>query len=131
MEDSYTALHFAARLGRAKEADCLLAFKAVLEPHDSNGRTPLHHAAAAGHDAVVDLLVQKKANVDSVDLRGQSAAHLAAEADKQQALIRFRRASSPHRYVAAAGLWLTVCRHLMASLPGKSDPECRRVFSGL
>lgn len=63
--DSYTALHWAARTGRAEVAALLLEHKADLNADAGGGWTPLHVAAHAGNLDTVKVLVEHGAKVDA------------------------------------------------------------------
>ncbi|RVE45604.1 hypothetical protein evm_009717 [Chilo suppressalis] len=73
-----TALHSAARGGRASTALCLL--KAGAEPSrpDADGWTPLRAAAWAGHAEVVEVLLEYGCDVDCVDADNRTALRAAA-----------------------------------------------------
>jgi hypothetical protein len=67
----------AARKGRAKDVEALLAKGADLEMKDKEGRTPLMLAAQYGRTATVKLLLEKGAKPDTRDPRGWNAYMLA------------------------------------------------------
>jgi ankyrin repeat protein len=74
----WTSLHIAARLGRSKIVERLLASNASV-----NGKifhqlaTPLHHACQGDYHTVVKLLLEHKANVNDIDKDQQTPLHIA------------------------------------------------------
>jgi hypothetical protein len=67
----------AARKGKDKEVEALLAKGSDLEARDKNGRTPLMLAAQYGRTACVRLLLSKGAKADARDSHGWNAFMLA------------------------------------------------------
>lgn len=68
-----TALHEAARSGRAKIAELLLADGADVNAKDGQGDTPLQVAIAwGGHENVVKVLIAHKADINSRDNDGNT-----------------------------------------------------------
>src|SRR5438045_3625500 len=67
----------AAKKGRAKDVEALLAKGSDLEMKDKEGRTPLMLAAQYGRTATVQLLLGKGAKPDTRDTRGWNAYMLA------------------------------------------------------
>ena len=67
----------AARAGKTKQLETLLASGAVIEARDKDGRTPLMLAAQYGHTAAVQLLLAGGARASSRDSRGWDAYMLA------------------------------------------------------
>ena len=67
----------AAKKGRAKEIEALLAKGADLEARDKEGRTPLMLAAQYGRTASVRLLLEKGAKPDARDTHRWNAFMLA------------------------------------------------------
>jgi len=67
MNDSYTALHWAAgaRYGSEKAVELLLRYKADVNADGGLGWTPLHVAAQNGNLEVVKMLVKAGAKVDA------------------------------------------------------------------
>ena len=75
--DAHLDILEAARKGKAKEIEALLAKGADLEARDKDGRTPLMLAAQYGHTASVRLLLDKGAKPDARDTRRWNAYMLA------------------------------------------------------
>lgn len=74
-----TALHYAARAGKRKLVEELVALGARSSP-DEAGRGPLGWAAAAGHASVASTLLGLGAvDVNEADQHGATALHLAAQ----------------------------------------------------
>jgi hypothetical protein len=74
-----TALHYAARAGKRRLVEELIALGARCSA-DEAGRGPLGWAAAAGHASVVStLLGMGAADVNEADRHGATALHLAAQ----------------------------------------------------
>jgi ankyrin repeat protein len=75
-----TPLAYAARYGRVRAVDALIALGADVDAPANRGRTPLHEASQLGKDDVVRLLLERGAKVDAKDERGCTALYLAAAA---------------------------------------------------
>src|SRR4051812_18928378 len=75
--DPQTDLLEAARKGRTKDVEALLAKGADLEVKDKEGRTPLMLAAQYGRTAAVKVLLEKGAKPDTRDMHGWDAYMLA------------------------------------------------------
>ncbi|KAG1666525.1 hypothetical protein FOA52_014422 [Chlamydomonas sp. UWO 241] len=71
--DGLTALHHAARLGRASDARWLLAHGARADVPDWEGLLPLHHAAVAGSADVASLLLDSGKGSSSNRSKGGGA----------------------------------------------------------
>jgi len=80
----WTSLHMAARLGRSKIVERLLASNASV-----NGKTfhqlatPLHHACQGDYHTVVKLLLEHKANVNDIDKDQQTPLDYASDHAKK------------------------------------------------
>lgn len=68
-----TALHAAARGGKAACAAALLKAGAAADAADADGWSPLRAAAWAGHTEVVDVLLEYGCDVDCVDADNRTA----------------------------------------------------------
>ncbi|KAJ0182869.1 hypothetical protein K1T71_000845 [Dendrolimus kikuchii] len=73
-----TALHAAARAGRAACASALLRAGAPPDAADADGWSPLRAAAWAGHTEVVEVLLESGCDVDCVDGDSRTALRAAA-----------------------------------------------------
>src|SRR3954447_5820057 len=67
----------AAKKGRTKDVEALLAKSPDIEIKDKEGRTPLMLAAQYGRTATVHLLLEKGAKADTRDTNGWNAYMLA------------------------------------------------------
>ena len=78
--DKISALHDAARNGRADITELLIKHGAEVNVRDNNvyKRTPLHEACEEGHVEVVNVLLKHGADVDATDKDGNTPIHLAA-----------------------------------------------------
>jgi len=74
----HTALHLAARAGRADILELILKKGAEVDPRDKRGRTPLQFAASEGHVKCTILLLDKGADANSKTEAGTTALHWAA-----------------------------------------------------
>ncbi|CAH0713010.1 unnamed protein product, partial [Brenthis ino] len=82
-----TALHAAARAGRAGAAALLLRAGARAVP-DADGWSPLRAAAWAGHVEVVDVLLEHGCDVDCVDADNRTALRAAAWSGHEAVVAR-------------------------------------------
>lgn len=82
----YTALCWAAKLGRRESAEVLISRGANVDLIGDNEKTPLHLAAEGGHEPVVKLLLAKGANARLKDDVGATPLHLAAKKGKLEVL---------------------------------------------
>eukprot|EP00435_Cladocopium_sp_Y103_P005837 s4244_g1.t2 len=74
-----TPLHDAARNGKAKVVELLLAANAPLDVKSKSGNTPMHSAAANGKAAVVELLLAANAPLEVQNKNGETPLHEAAQ----------------------------------------------------
>ena len=74
----YTALHYAAIMGRLDVVNLLLQYEASVDVQDNDGRTPLDHAALSDNSEVVKLLEHNGAK------KGASAEALFKDAIDEQ-----------------------------------------------
>jgi cytohesin len=72
-----TALHWAARRGRAAAVQLLLGAGSAVDTITKSGWTALHWAAEEGHAEVVQLLLGAGSAVNAVDADGWTALHCA------------------------------------------------------
>lgn len=84
---SYTALHFAATLGRAEGVAELAKAGANIEARASVGVTPLQLACAKGHLEAASVLLDRGAQIEAVDDAGWTPLHWAAR-EGQTELVR-------------------------------------------
>jgi ankyrin repeat protein len=77
-ENSYTALHVAAKCANEAAMKLLIQCRLGLEPRDNAGETPLHVAAAAGALAIAKLLVEAEAEVMPLDNNRETPRDIAA-----------------------------------------------------
>ena len=77
-EGGRTALHLAARLGRADAVGLLLEHKASPSAKDAQGNTPLHIAVIAGYAGVARALLRGGASPSVPNTLGMTPAHIAA-----------------------------------------------------
>ena len=75
-----TALHLAAKSGRAKMVEWLIKSGADVNLKDTFGLAPLAVAARSGHVSCVEVLLSIHATVDTKDLSGKTPMFLACEA---------------------------------------------------
>lgn len=66
----FSALHWAAKLGRADIAKLMIQYGTEIDMRSHGGYTPLHVAASSGKDEVIITLVQNKANIHCRDHSG-------------------------------------------------------------
>ena len=78
LDQSWSALHFAARDGDAARVEFLVSHRADLEARTADGWTALHVAARYGRDDVLGPLIARGADRDARTLDGSSPLHLAA-----------------------------------------------------
>ncbi|XP_061381523.1 ankyrin repeat domain-containing protein 50 isoform X2 [Danaus plexippus] len=83
-----TALHAAARAGRAGTAALLLKAGASPSVADGDGWSPLRAAAWAGHVEVVDVLLEHGCDVDCVDADNRTALRAAAWSGHEAVVAR-------------------------------------------
>lgn len=76
-----TALHHAARHGRAANISKLAAKGADIEARDSWLTTPLMTAAHGGHEEALEQLLKLKASIVAEDAMGRGALHYAVVRD--------------------------------------------------
>jgi cytohesin len=74
-----TALHWAARNGRAEAVQLLLGAGGAVDTVDACGPTALHWAAQQGHAEVARLLLGAGSAVDAANANGWTALHSAAD----------------------------------------------------
>ena len=80
VQQQFTGLHLIAYFNVADLAKRFLEAEPVVNPKDSDGRTPLSWAAAEGHTAVVKVLLDRDdVMADSQDKYGQTPLSWAAE----------------------------------------------------
>jgi ankyrin repeat protein len=77
-----TALHWAARFGKAETAVLLLQTKADVNAKAESGITPLHLAAWGWHFATIRVLLKHGANIKEKDGRGDTPLDVACEKGK-------------------------------------------------
>lgn len=74
-----TPLHFAAHMGRTREAISLICLNANPNTLAFEGWTALHYAAEQGHSEIVILLVASKAEINAMNEQGNTPLHLATK----------------------------------------------------
>ena len=79
--DGWTALQFAALLGRPKTVAVLIAAGADVNQVDPLGMTPLMAAAVSGSRRTVKQLIAAGADPDAQDSAGETAAYMAEQAE--------------------------------------------------
>ena len=72
-EKTHTALHWAAKCGRADDIEALTAAGAPLNPKTKTGVTPLIYAASEGWDDCVQLLLAAGADPTIQTAKGRTA----------------------------------------------------------
>jgi ankyrin repeat protein len=79
--DGFTALHFAAFLGKAEAAGALIAAGAAVDVYSRNELAvqPLHSAAAGRHHEVCRVLIAAGADVNATQRHGHTPLHAAAQ----------------------------------------------------
>ncbi|XP_063836462.1 ankyrin repeat domain-containing protein 50-like [Ostrinia nubilalis] len=89
-----TALHCAARGGRAKAALVLLSAGARADAADADGWSALRAAAWAGHTEVVEVLLEFGCDVDCVDADNRTALRAAAWSGHEAVVSRLLAAGA-------------------------------------
>ncbi|XP_052748946.1 ankyrin repeat domain-containing protein 50 isoform X2 [Galleria mellonella] len=89
-----TALHAAARAGRAGAAAALLRAGAAAGAADADGWSPLRAAAWAGHTEVVEVLLEFGCDVDCVDADNRTALRAAAWSGHEAVVSRLLAAGA-------------------------------------
>ncbi|KAJ8706276.1 hypothetical protein PYW08_010902 [Mythimna loreyi] len=89
-----TALHTAARGGRAQAAAVLLRAGARSDAADADGWSPLRAAAWAGHTEVVEVLLEFGCDVDCVDADNRTALRAAAWSGHEAVVSRLLAAGA-------------------------------------
>ncbi len=108
----WSALHFAAAMGKSRCAAVVAAAAGPSDGHDlydSSGFTPLHVAAMRGYTPVIDVLVREGHDVNAVSAMQATALHLAAQEGRLftvKRLVHLR--ADLHREDAAGAIPLTV-----------------------
>jgi ankyrin repeat protein len=98
----WTALHWAAQIGRVRAVKLLIAKGAFVDELDRNGHTPLLMAMRHGEQSVVQLLLDRGANPDYGGTYNQTPTELAMQLNQQETA----------RSLVAAGAEMTI--HLAA-----------------
>jgi ankyrin repeat protein len=141
-------LHLAARHGKVKAAEVLLAKGAKVNEATWNGYQPLHQAAAAGQVAIIELLLEKKADINAkggasaYEPRAATPLEMALNHGQVEAVVLLRKAGALPKLDGPKELarWLAVAgqkRHLGlikylvdegAALDAKIPPDDRTVL---
>ncbi|MFC1566796.1 protein kinase [bacterium] len=86
--NGYTALHYAASLGKNEIVQMLLDNGADVNIQDSNGYTALHYAASLGKNKIVQILLANGADVTLVNESDKSADDLANSEEIKKMIIK-------------------------------------------
>ncbi|KAJ2943424.1 hypothetical protein O0L34_g12231 [Tuta absoluta] len=98
-----TALHSAARAGRAAAVRVICAAGADAQAPDNDGWSPLRAAAWAGHPDVVDVLLEYGCDVDCVDGDNRTALRAAAWSGHEAVVRRLLAAGAAPERADAEG----------------------------
>ena len=123
--DGWTAVQFAALLGRPKTVAVLIAAGADVNQADPLGMTPLMAAAVSGSRQTVKQLIAAGADPDAQDSAGETAAYMAEQAEHLRLARDLERMELPRDKIKRVQMLLIQAGYLTSVADGVAGKKTR------